>query len=130
MPGLTCDSALCDFVSADGTLEQKLQHLAIHAQTAHHVQQQHQGGGVLRGKVHRSTLQPVSNLESWEFFRYERANYKTAMGITEGHHLHPPVLVPDQGAEALPPEIQPVGGGHQHVRGYIDQGSLEIGHDG
>ena len=82
MPGLPCDSALCDFVSADGTLEQKLQHLAIHAQTAHPVQHHHQGGGAPRGKVDRPTLKPVSDRETWEFFRYEWANYKTAMGIT------------------------------------------------
>ena len=29
-------------------------------------------------------MRPVSDLESWEFFRYEWANYKTAMGITGG----------------------------------------------
>ena len=84
MPGLPCDSALCDFISADGTLEQKLQHLSIHAQTAHPVQQHHHGGGAPRGKVDRPTLRPVSSLENWEYFRYEWANYKTAMGITGG----------------------------------------------
>ena len=84
MPGLPCDSQLCDFVSADGTLEQKLQHLSIHSQTAHPVQQHHQGGGAPRGKVDWPTLRPVSDLESWEFFRYEWANYKTVMGITGG----------------------------------------------
>ena len=84
MPGLPCDSALCDFISTDGTLEQKLQHLSIHAQTAHPVQQHHHGGGAPRGKVDRPTLRPVSSLENWEYFRYEWANYKTAMGITGG----------------------------------------------
>ena len=84
MPGLSCDAAASDFISANGTLEQKLQHLALHAQTAHPVQQHHQGGGVPRRKVDRPTLRPVSDLESWEFFRYEWANYKTFMGITGG----------------------------------------------
>ena len=32
----------------------------------------------------RPTLWPVSDLESLEFFGYEWANYKTAMGITGG----------------------------------------------
>jgi hypothetical protein len=65
-------------------LEQKLQHLSIHAQTVHPLQQHHQGGGAPRGKVDRPTLRPVSDLKSWEFFRYEWANYKTAMGIKGG----------------------------------------------
>ena len=85
MPSLSCDSTLCDFVSVDGTLEQKLQHLSIHLQMAHPVQQHHQGGGAPRGKVDRPTLRSVSNLESWEFFRYDWANYKTAMGTTSAH---------------------------------------------
>ena len=80
MSGLSCDSAACDFISDNGTLEQKLQHLALHAQTAHPVQQHHQGGRA-RAKVDRPTLRPVSDLESWEFFRYKWANYKTAKSI-------------------------------------------------
>ena len=84
MPGLACGSQQCEFVSMEGTPEQKLQHLALHAQTAHPVQQPHQVSGAPRGKVDRPTLRPVSDLESWEFFRYQWANYKTAMGITGG----------------------------------------------
>ena len=81
---MPCESQLCDFVSADDTLEKKLHPLSIHLQTAHPVQQHHQGGGAPRGKVDRPTSRPVSDLESWEFFRYEWANYKMAMGITGG----------------------------------------------
>ena len=81
MSGLSCDSAACDFISDNGTLEQKLQHLALYAQTAHPVQQHHQGGGAPRAMVDRPTLRPVSDLESWEFFRYEWANCKTAKSI-------------------------------------------------
>ena len=84
MPGLSCDATGCAFVSADGTLAQQLQHLAIHAQTAHPVQQHHQGGGAPRGKVDRPVLKPLSDLEGWEFFLYEWENYKTAMGISGG----------------------------------------------
>ena len=68
----------------EGTPAQQLQHLALHAQTAHPVQQPHQVSGAPRGKVDRPTLRPASDLESWEFFRYQWANYKTAMGITGG----------------------------------------------
>ena len=63
-------------------MEQKLHHLSIHSQTTHPVQQHHKGGGATRGKVDQPTLRPVSDLKSWEFFRYKWANYKTAMGIT------------------------------------------------
>ena len=87
MPGIPCGSRTCDFISADGTLmlNQKLQHLPIHAQTDHPVQQ-HQGGHTPRGKVDRPTLKPLCDQEGegWEFFRYECVNYKASMGIIGG----------------------------------------------
>ena len=61
MSGLACDSLTYDFFSADGMLEQKLQHLALHTHTAHPVQQ-HQGGGISRCKVDRPTKRPLCDL--------------------------------------------------------------------
>ena len=90
----------CTFVSAEGALAEQLQHLGFHVQTAHPqpqpqqqpVQQpQPQHHGNPRGKVDRPTLQPNSNREGWDFFRYDWDNYKTAMGIsgaTTSAHLY------------------------------------------
>ena len=41
MPGLACGSQQCEFVSMEGTPEQKLQHLSLHTQATHPQQQQH-----------------------------------------------------------------------------------------
>ena len=70
-----CDFAGCNFVSAEGALADQLRHLGFHVQTFQ-PQPQH------RGKVDRPTLQPNSNREGWDFFRYGWENHKTAMGIS------------------------------------------------
>ena len=62
LPGLPCDSQLCDFVFAYGTLEQKLQQppstRRLHTLFS----------SINREAVHPGvTLRPVSDLESWEF---------------------------------------------------------------
>ena len=91
MSGLKCDAPGCEFVSMEGeakaSVEQKLQHLALHIQTAHPQAQQTQtqqapGNNSSRGKVDRPVLRPVCDQEGWEFFKYEWSNYKTAMGIS------------------------------------------------
>ena len=81
---------------AKASVEQKLQHLALHVQTAHPQAQQTQpqqapGNNSSRGKVDRPVLKPVCDQEGWEFFKYEWSNYKTAMGIsgtTTSAHLY------------------------------------------
>ena len=73
MPGLRCGASLCQFVSEEGTMDQKLQHLSLHAQTAHPVQQQ-QGNGAARGKVDRPTLHTDIDQEGWSFFNYDWEN--------------------------------------------------------
>ena len=37
MPGLRCGASLCQFTSAEGTMDQMFWHLSLHAQTAHPV---------------------------------------------------------------------------------------------
>ena len=62
-------------------MDQMLQHLSLHAQTVHPVQQQ-QGNGAARGKVDRPTLHAAIDQEGWSFFIYDWENYKAAMNIT------------------------------------------------
>ena len=81
MPGLRCGASLCQFISVEGTMDQMLQHLSLHAQTAHPVQQQ-QGNGVAKAKVDRPTLHAAIDQEGWSFFIYDWENYKAAMNIT------------------------------------------------
>ena len=78
---LQCTAPQCAFKTMQGTVDQVLQHLSLHAQTAHPVQQA-QGGGTARGKVDRPTMKPACDQESWAFFLYDWDNYKSAMNIT------------------------------------------------
>ena len=78
---LQCTAPQCAFKTMQGTVDQVLQHLSLHAQTAHPVQQA-QGGGTARGKVDRPTMKPACDQESWAFFLYDWENYKSAMNIT------------------------------------------------
>ena len=77
---LQCTAPQCAFKTTQGTVDQALQHLSLHAQTAHPVQQA-QGGGTARGKVDRPTMKPACDQESWAFFLYDWENYKSAMNI-------------------------------------------------
>lgn len=61
-------------------MDQMLQHLALHAQTAHPIQQ-NQGNGAARGKVDRPTVHAAIDQEGWSFFMYDWENYKAAMNI-------------------------------------------------
>ena len=78
---LQCTAPQCAFKTTQGTVDQALQHLSLHAQTAHPVQQA-QGGGTARGKVDRPTMKPACDQESWAFFLYDWENYKSDMNIT------------------------------------------------
>ena len=78
---LQCRAPQCAFKTMQGTVDQVLQHLSLHAQTAHPVQQA-QGGGTARGKVDRPTMKPACDQESWAFFLYDWENYKSDMNIT------------------------------------------------
>ena len=97
MTEIKCDAPGCRFVAMEeASLGQRLQHLALHVQTAHPQTQQVQsnqahGNSSSRGKVDRPVLKPICDHEGWEFFKYEWSNYKTAMGIsgaTTSAHLY------------------------------------------
>ena len=96
MTGLPCDHASCTFVSEEGTLSEKLQHLSLHVQTAHpQPSPRHDTGG--HGGVHpqaERVKRPVLNFtgqtleqEDFEHFRYLFGLYKDRLGPSQNNAL-------------------------------------------
>ena len=97
MPGLSCDHTDCNFVSEEGPLSEKLQHLSLHVQTAHPPQQPPRHDPVGQGGHHHQAervKRPILNFtgqtleqEDFDHFQYLFGLYKDRLGPDQNNAL-------------------------------------------